>query len=124
MGAFCILQYTQEYIVTLRVDTVQGWEMDLVILMGPFRLKIFCDSMIANVTFILLKIKMCVHFTIKAIKVYSFFSSILLLRAMINLLGQNKSISLCEEWKVCLAFTVVGMSHQVSITHLPSFTFY
>lgn len=97
MGAFCILQYTQEYIVTLRVDTVQGWEMDLVILMGPFRLRIFCDSMIANVTFILLKIKMCVHFTIKAIKVYRFFSSILLLRAMINLLGQNKSISLCEE---------------------------
>lgn len=55
MAAFCIIQYTQEHIVTLRVDTVQGWEMDLVILIGPFWLRIFCDSMIANITFILLK---------------------------------------------------------------------
>lgn len=41
---------------------------------------------------------MCVHFTIKAIKVYRFFPQYYsLLRAIINLLGQNKSISLCEE---------------------------
>lgn len=66
MAVFFIIQYSQAYIVTLGVDAVQGWEMDLVVLLGPFWIRIFCHSVIANIKIYSFEkkpyFKMCMHF--------------------------------------------------------------